>query len=97
MLGGHNHLCKDTVNIFVVVKEDRNLGVVSRRPIEELSEFSLHGLHCVPTVNGLAGWWVVYSRSMARKLVMLCSSSSSVLLYVAARVLDSATACDWGS
>lgn len=61
MLGCHNHLRKDTVSIFVVVEEHRHLGIVAWRPVEELSEFSLHRLHCVflglyRLVMGSEGW-----------------------------------------
>lgn len=43
--GRHNHLGKNTISIFVVVEEHRHFGIVARSPIEELPEFSLHGLH----------------------------------------------------
>lgn len=72
MPGCHNHLRKDTVSIFVIVKEHRDFGIVSWRPIEELSEFSLHGLHRVRTFDGLAGWLLVYSMKVGRTLVMSC-------------------------
>lgn len=39
-------LCQDLIGIFIFVKQDCDFGIIPRTFVAELSDLSLHRMHC---------------------------------------------------